>query len=47
MMPTTLAITHANFTVDPLVTAIVSPERIRQLGALWLFSSVVADRGRP
>ena len=43
-----LAITQANFTgLIPWLTAIVSPERIQQPGALWVFSSVAADRGRP
>jgi short-subunit dehydrogenase len=42
------AITQANFTgLIPWLTAIVSPERIEQPGALWVFSSVAADRGRP
>ena len=42
------AITQANFTgLIPWLTAIVSPERIQQPGALWVFSSVAADRGRP
>ncbi|QCH15008.1 SDR family NAD(P)-dependent oxidoreductase [Synechococcus sp. CB0101] len=42
------AITLANFTgLIPWLTAIVSPERIEQPGALWVFSSVAADRGRP
>ncbi|WP_413327390.1 SDR family NAD(P)-dependent oxidoreductase [Synechococcus sp. MIT S9503] len=42
------AITQANFTgLIPWLTAIVSPERINQPGALWVFSSVAADRGRP
>jgi short-subunit dehydrogenase len=42
------AITQANFTgLIPWLTAIVSPERIKQPGALWVFSSVAADRGRP
>jgi decaprenylphospho-beta-D-erythro-pentofuranosid-2-ulose 2-reductase len=42
------AITQANFTgLIPWLTAIVSPERIQQTGALWVFSSVAADRGRP
>jgi decaprenylphospho-beta-D-erythro-pentofuranosid-2-ulose 2-reductase len=43
-----LAITQANYTgLIPWLTAIVSPERIQQPGALWVFSSVAADRGRP
>ena len=42
------AIIQANFTgLIPWLTAIVTPERIRQPGALWIFSSVAADRGRP
>ena len=42
------AITQANFTgLIPWLTTIVSPERIQQPGALWVFSSVAADRGRP
>jgi len=42
------AITQANYTgLIPWLTAIVSPERIQQTGALWVFSSVAADRGRP
>lgn len=42
------AITRANFTgLIPWLTAIVSPDRIQQPGALWVFSSVAADRGRP
>ena len=42
------AITQANFTgLIPWLTAIVSSERIQQPGALWVFSSVAADRGRP
>jgi short-subunit dehydrogenase len=42
------AITQANFTgLIPWLTAIVTPERIQQPGALWVFSSVAADRGRP
>ena len=42
------AITQANFTgLIPWLTAIVSPQRIKQPGALWVFSSVAADRGRP
>jgi len=42
------AITQANFTgLIPWLTAIVSPKRIQQPGALWVFSSVAADRGRP
>lgn len=42
------AITQANFTgLIPWLTAIVSAERIEQTGALWVFSSVAADRGRP
>ena len=42
------AITQANFTgLIPWLTAIVSAERIEQPGALWVFSSVAADRGRP
>jgi decaprenylphospho-beta-D-erythro-pentofuranosid-2-ulose 2-reductase len=42
------AITQANYTgLIPWLTAIVSPERIQQQGALWVFSSVAADRGRP
>jgi short-subunit dehydrogenase len=42
------AITQANFTgLIPWLTAIVSPERIQKPGALWVFSSVAADRGRP
>ena len=41
-------ITQANYTgLIPWLTAIVSPERIQQPGALWVFSSVAADRGRP
>ena len=41
-------ITQVNFTgLIPWLTAIVSEERIRQPGALWIFSSVAADRGRP
>jgi decaprenylphospho-beta-D-erythro-pentofuranosid-2-ulose 2-reductase len=43
-----LAITQANFAgLIPWLTAIVAPERIQQPGALWVFSSVAADRGRP
>ena len=42
------AITQANFTgLIPWLTTIVSLERIQQPGALWVFSSVAADRGRP
>ena len=42
------AITQTNFTgLIPWLTAIVSPERINYPGALWVFSSVAADRGRP
>ena len=42
------AITQANFTgLIPWLTAIVSAERIQKPGALWVFSSVAADRGRP
>ncbi len=42
------AITQSNFTgLIPWLTAIVTPERIKQPGALWVFSSVAADRGRP
>jgi len=42
------AITQANYTgLIPWLTAIVSPGRIQQPGALWVFSSVAADRGRP
>lgn len=42
------AITQANFTgLIPWLTAIASAERIEQPGALWVFSSVAADRGRP
>lgn len=42
------AIVQVNFTgLIPWLTAIVSAERIRQPGALWVFSSVAADRGRP
>jgi len=42
------AITQANYTgLIPWLTAIVSPERIQRPGALWVFSSVAADRGRP
>ncbi len=41
-------ITQVNFTgLIPWLTAIVSEERIQQPGALWVFSSVAADRGRP
>jgi hypothetical protein len=41
-------ITQANYTgLIPWLTAIVSPERIQRPGALWVFSSVAADRGRP
>ena len=41
-------ITQVNYTgLIPWLTAIVSEERIRQPGALWIFSSVAADRGRP
>lgn len=41
-------ITQVNFTgLIPWLTAIVSEERIQQPGALWIFSSVAADRGRP
>jgi short-subunit dehydrogenase len=43
-----LAITAANYTgLLPWLTAITSPERIRQPGRLWVFASVAADRGRP
>ena len=42
------AITQTNYTgLIPWLTAIVSPERIEKPGALWVFSSVAADRGRP
>ena len=42
------AITQTNYTgLIPWLTEIVSPERIQQPGALWVFSSVAADRGRP
>ena len=41
-------ITQVNFTgLIPWLTAIVTEERIQQSGALWIFSSVAADRGRP
>ena len=41
------AITQANFTgLIPWLTAIMSAERIQHHGALWVFSSVAADRGR-
>ncbi len=43
-----LAITAANYTgLLPWLTAIASPERIRQPGRLWVFASVAGDRGRP
>ena len=42
------AITQANYTgLIPWLTTIVTEERIQQPGALWVFSSVAADRGRP
>lgn len=42
------AITQTNYTgLIPWLTEIVSPERIQHPGALWVFSSVAADRGRP
>lgn len=41
-------ITQVNFTgLIPWLTTIVSEDRIQQPGALWVFSSVAADRGRP
>lgn len=41
-------ITQVNFNgLIPWLTAIVNEERIRHPGALWVFSSVAADRGRP
>ena len=41
-------ITQVNFTnLIPWLTAIVSEERIKKPGSLWVFSSVAADRGRP
>lgn len=43
-----LAITQANYSgLIPWLLAIVTPERIRSPGRLWVFSSVAADRGRP
>lgn len=42
------AITQANYTgLLRWLTAIVSDERLQKPGALWVFSSVAADRGRP
>ncbi|WP_338442408.1 SDR family NAD(P)-dependent oxidoreductase [Synechococcus elongatus IITB7] len=41
-------ITAANYSgLLPWLTAICTPERLRQPGRLWVFSSVAADRGRP
>lgn len=41
-------ITKVNFTnLIPWLTAIVTEERIKKPGSLWVFSSVAADRGRP
>lgn len=43
-----LRITAANYSgLLPWLTAICTPERLRQPGRLWVFSSVAADRGRP
>ena len=43
-----LAISEANFTgLIPWLMAIVTPDRMRSRGRLWVFSSVAADRGRP
>lgn len=42
------AIIQANFAgLIPWLTAIVTSDRIQEPGALWVFSSVAADRGRP
>lgn len=41
-------ITQVNFTaLIPWLTAIVNEDRMSNPGALWIFSSVAADRGRP
>lgn len=43
-----LRITAANYSgLLPWLTAIVTPERMRRPGRLWVFASVAADRGRP
>ena len=41
-------IINTNFlSLIPFIKNIMSPERIKKGGALWIFSSVAADRGRP
>lgn len=41
-------IINTNFiSLIPFIKKIISPERLDRSGALWVFSSVAADRGRP
>ena len=41
-------IINTNFlSLIPFIKNIISPDRLDRFGALWVFSSVAADRGRP
>ena len=41
-------ILDSNFVgIVPWINAIISPERIKRKGCLWVFTSVASDRGRP